>query len=150
MTQPKSTPKAGPKAAPAAGAGSAGQATAAEHLNAGARELTVPEPLAEAESMLLKVGLALPVLGLILIGIAWYAASGTANVAEQVPYLISGGIVGLALVLIGIGLFVRYSLTRLFRFWLARMLIEQQTQTDRVVEAIDNLETALRRSQVGK
>lgn len=52
--------------------------------------------------------------------------------------------------LIGIGLFVRYSLTRLFRFWLARMLIEQQTQTDRVVEAIDNLETALRRSQVGK
>ena len=100
--------------------------------------------------MLLKVGLALPVLGLILIGVAWYSASGTANVAEQVPYLISGGIVGLALVLIGIGLFVRYSLTRLFRFWLARMLIEQQTQTDRVVEAIDNLETALRRSQVGK
>ena len=148
MTQPKSTPKAGPKSA--AGAGSAGQATAAERLHAGARELTVPEPLAEAESMLLNVGLALPVLGLILIGVAWYSASGTANVAEQVPYLISGGIVGLALVLIGIGLFVRYSLTRLFRFWLARMLIEQQTQTDRVVEAIDNLETALRRSQVGK
>ena len=146
MTQSKSTPKS----APAAGADSAGQATAADRLHAGARELTVPEPLAEAESMLLKVGLALPVLGLILIGVAWYSASGTANVAEQVPYLISGGIVGLALVLIGIGLFVRYSLTRLFRFWLARMLIEQQTQTDRVVEAIDNLETALRRSQVGK
>jgi hypothetical protein len=100
--------------------------------------------------MLLKIGLALPVIGLILIGVAWYAASGTAFVNEQVPYLISGGLIGLALVLIGIGLFVRYSLTRLFRFWLARMLIEHQTQTDRLIDALDRVENTIRKSQVGK
>lgn len=150
MTQPKTTPKADEAAQSDRIARSARKAETGARLQAGARELTVPEPLAEAESMLLKVGLALPVLGLILIGVAWYSASDTPYVADQIPYLISGGVVGLALVLIGIGLFVRYSLTRLFRFWLARMLIEHQTQTDRIVEAIDNLETAIRRSQVGK
>ena len=38
-------------------------------------------------------------LGLILLG--WFGASGSAREFEQIPYLISGGILGLALVILG-------------------------------------------------
>ena len=118
-------------------AATARRASAEARLQSGVRELSVPEPFAEAESMLLKFALALPVIGIVLMAIAWYAASGTAYVADQIPYVISGGFIGLGLVVVGVGLFVRYSLTRMFRFWLGRILIEQQVQTDRLIDAIE-------------
>lgn len=124
--------------------------SAADRLEAGVQALTVPEPLAEAETILLKAGVALPVIGLVLMLLAWWSASDTPYVADQIPMLISGGLVGLGLVLAGLGLFLRYSLTRLFRFWLARMIVEQQTQTDRVVAALDGVETAIRESRLNK
>lgn len=119
-------------------------------LEAGVQALSVPEPMAEAEGILLKAGVLMPIIGLVLMVVAWWTSSGTAVVAEQIPMLISGGIVGLGLLLIGLGLFVRYSLTRMFRFWLARLMVEQQAQTDRLVAALDNVETAIRESRVGK
>jgi hypothetical protein len=122
----------------------------ADRLEAGVQALTVPEPMAEAESLLLKIGVALPLVGLVVVMVGWWQTSGTAIVAEQVPSLISGGLLGLGLVIIGLGLFVRYSLTRMFRFWLARLMVEQQAQTDRVVAALDGIETAIREGRVGK
>lgn len=127
-----------------------GTTSAADRLEAGVQSLTVPEPLAEAENLLLKIGVALPLVGVVVVMVGWWQTSGTAIVAEQVPSLISGGLLGLGLILIGVGLFVRYSLTRLFRFWLARVIVEQQAQTDRVVAALDNLETAIRESRMNK
>ena len=47
------------------------------------------------------------------------------------------------LAIIGVGLFIRFSLARLLRFWLARMVVEQQAQTDRVVEALARIEAKL-------
>ena len=46
--------------------------SAADRLQAGAAELTVPEPMASAESMLLKLGFVLPVVGCLLIMLAWW------------------------------------------------------------------------------
>ena len=48
----------------------------------------------------------LPAAGLVLLGFAfmilgWYGASHTAREIEQIPYLISGGLIGLGLVVIG-------------------------------------------------
>ncbi len=103
----------------------------------------MPEPSADAEGLLLKIGLILPVIGVILIVIAYWNASGSKYVADQVPMLISGGILGIGLAIIGVGLFIRFSLARLLRFWLARMVVEQQTQTDRVVEALGRIEAKL-------
>lgn len=114
------------------------------------QSLTVPEPLAEAETILLKSGVALPVIGLVLMLAAWWSASDTPYVADQIPMLISGGLVGLGLLLVGVGLFLRYSLTRLFRFWLARVIVEQQTQNERVLAALDGIETAIRESRLGR
>ena len=124
--------------------------TAADRLEAGVQALTVPEPLAEAETLLLKSGAVLPVIGLVLMIAAWWSASDTPYVADQIPMLISGGLVGLGLLLVGIGLFLRYSLTRLFRFWLARVIVEQQTQNERVLAALDGIETAIRESRINR
>ena len=118
-------------------------ANAADLLEAGVADLHVPEPSADAESLLMKLGFALPILGVVLILIAYWNAAGSKYVADQVPMLISGGILGLGLAVIGVGLFIRFSLARLLRFWLARMVVEQQAQTDRVVEALGRIEAKL-------
>ncbi|MFN8016688.1 MAG: hypothetical protein U0P45_01055 [Acidimicrobiales bacterium] len=118
-------------------------ASPADRLEEGVDELRVPEPSADAESLLMKVGLALPIIGVILIVVAYWNASGTEYVADQVPMLISGGILGIGLTVIGLGLFIRFSLARLLRFWLARLVVEQQAQTDRLVEALGRIEAKL-------
>ncbi len=100
------------------------------------QELKVPEPAADREAMLVKIGIGLPILGLILIGVAWFQAAGTAYVADQIPMLISGAIVGIVLVLAGAVIWLRFSLARLLRVWLARDLIERQRQTDQIVAAL--------------
>ncbi|HWJ97604.1 MAG TPA: hypothetical protein VNQ33_05550 [Acidimicrobiales bacterium] len=117
--------------------------SAADRLELGVEDLHVPEPSADAEGLLLKIGLVLPVIGVILILVAYWNASGSEYVADQVPMLISGGILGIGLAIIGVGLFIRFSLARLLRFWLARMVVEQQAQTDRVVQALGRIEAKL-------
>lgn len=117
--------------------------TPADRLAEGIDELHVPEPSADAEALLLKLGVALPLLGVVLILVAYWNASGSKYVADQVPMLLSGGILGLGLAILGVGLFLRFSLARLLRFWLARLVVEQQEQTDRVVEALARIEAKL-------
>ncbi len=118
--------------------------TAADRLEAGMAEVHVPEPSADTEALLLKLGIGLPVVGVVLILAAWWQAAGTKYVADQMPMLISGGLFGLALIIVGLGLFLRFSLARLLRFWLARLLVEEQAQTDRLIEALDRVEAAVR------
>ncbi len=96
------------------------------------------------ERLWLIAGMVLPVLGLVAILIGWWGASGTVYPAEQFPYLISGGMLGLGLIIAGAALFVRYSLTRYVRFWLIRMVYEQRAQTDRSVEVLQDIESILR------
>jgi hypothetical protein len=121
----------------------AGPDRPAERLETGVRRLHVPEPRTDRETLLLRAGVAIVVLGGVCIGLGWWGASGTANLAEQIPYLISGGLFGIALVIAGTGLVMRYSLARLFRYWLARLLAEHSLQTDRTVDALDRIEQVL-------
>lgn len=123
---------------------STSSATAVDRLESGVADLHVPEPNADAERLLMKLGVGLPVVGVVLIIIGWFNASGTAFVADQIPMLISGGILGMGLITVGLGLFVRFSLARLLRFWMARLVVEQQAQTDRMVDALERIEAAVR------
>jgi hypothetical protein len=110
----------------------------------GVQALRVAQPTAaRLERRLYWAGILLPVAGLIVIWLGWWGASGTKFVYQEIPYLISGGIVGVALVFIGAALFARYSVARLLRFWLARVIADHQTQTDRVVEALAALTEAV-------
>lgn len=64
--------------------------------------------------LLVVGGLLLP-LGLMLVLLGWEGASNTVFVWEQLPYLISGGLLGLALVFAGGFLYFAYWLTLLVR-----------------------------------
>ena len=48
------------------------------------------------------LGIGVAALGFVLIAFAWGQVAGETNVALQMPYLVSGGMVGLALVLVGL------------------------------------------------
>lgn len=106
-------------------------------------EVNVKTPADQGERTYLLVGMGVAVVGLVVILIGWWGASGTAIVAEQIPYLISGGLLGLGLVIIGGALFVRYSLTRYLRFWVIRSVYEQRAQADRQVEVLERIEAGL-------
>jgi len=106
--------------------------------------LELKTPADDKERVYLLAGVGCMVAGVVAILGAYWGASGTAIVAQQLPYLISGGGIGLALMIVGAALFVRFSLSRYLRFWLIREIYEQRVQTDRVVESLGNVETLLR------
>jgi hypothetical protein len=101
------------------------------HLRAGGR-IKLDERI-----LLLLAGIVAP-LGLIAVLIGWYGAAHTPHLFEQVPYLISGGLFGIALVFLG-GFFY-------FAHWLTTLVKEHRAQSAAVVEAIGRLETALTRA----
>jgi hypothetical protein len=53
-----------------------------------------------------KLGIAVALLGFVLIYLGWNGAGSFNDVRQQFPYLISGGIAGLALVVVGAALLV--------------------------------------------
>ena len=74
------------------------------------RRIPVEQVLAIVSAVLLPLGLAVMLLG-------WYGAAHTPYLFEQVPYLISGGILGLGLAVVG-GLIY-------FGSWVARSAADQ-------------------------
>lgn len=107
-------------------------------------EMDIKTPADADDRSFLLGGIAAMVVGLLVIFAGYWGASGTVNVGEQIPYLVSGGLLGLGLIVVGGVLFVRYSIGRYLRFWLIRLVYEDRAQTDRVVQSLDSIETLLR------
>ncbi len=78
-----------------------------------------------------QLGLLFCLAGLILVWIGWNGAASYTRVDKQFPYLLSGGIAGLALVIIGVGLFVVQS-QRADRVQLEANLTELRLILDRM------------------
>ena len=87
--------------------------------------LSVSSGVPESERRLLVASIVLAVLGVLALVAGYWGASGTRELSEQIPFVISGGLVGVALVFAAAILFARYSLARLARFWLARLIVEE-------------------------
>ena len=98
--------------------------------------MKLADPAASGERRALQLGIGLMVLGVALVALGWYGASGESEVWKEIPYLISGGLGGLTVAVIGSALYLRASLARANRLALLRLLAEQRTQTDRLVEAL--------------
>ena len=128
----------------AAAAGSANSSDRVEQFLAGVYALQTPSQTVRRERRILGAGIVIAIAGFAVIGMGWWGASGTKYVYQEVPYVISGGIFGISLVIVGTVLFARYSAARLLRFWLARLVADQQIQTDRVVDAIMVLTQSLK------
>jgi uncharacterized membrane protein len=107
-------------------------------------DLNIKTPADSGERTYLLVGIVLMVVGVVLIIAGYWGASGTGVLAEQIPYVLSGGFLGLGVMVVGAALFVRYSLSRYLRYWLIRTIYEERTQSDKVVESLGNIEALLR------
>jgi len=98
---------------------------------------------ADRERLLLVIGSVMLVLGLGLAVVGGFQASGTTDMGDQIAFLATGTLIGLALVIAGTALFVRYSIARFMRFWLIRLVHEHRSETDRVVTALKSIEERL-------
>lgn len=93
---------------------------------------------AEGENRFLVGGIILLGVGVVLaIGGAIRVASFGDSPGDQRAILAQGSFLGIALVIVGAALFVRFSLARYMRFWLIRLTYESRANTDRIVDAID-------------
>ena len=84
------------------------------------------------------VGIGIAVLGFVLIAFAWGKVAGIAdNVALQMPYLVSGGLTGLGMVMVGVTI-VNVAAKR-------RDALERKQQTQLLADALAELRNALDR-----
>ena len=81
-----------------------------------------------------KLGLAFCVAGLAVIWAGWNGAASYNDIRKQFPYLISGGLGGLALVVIGVGLMIIQS-QRADRVQLESNLVELRNILERMGSA---------------
>jgi hypothetical protein len=82
---------------------------------------------------LLTVGSILMPLGLVLVLLAWYGAAHTTRLFEQIPYMISGGLLGIVLVIAGGFCY--------FGFFLARLLATSREMLDALLRMEERFET---------
>ena len=79
------------------------------------------------------VGAILMVVGLVLGIYAYFGLSHpTTNPLQQGDATVVG-LLGVGCAVVGTGLFVVFSLTRYFRYWLVRLIYEEREQTDRLL-----------------
>ena len=81
------------------------------------------------------IGIAVAMVGFVLILIAWGQTAGEVNVALQMPYLISGGLTGLGLVMVGVTI-VSVAAKR-------RDAVLREQQTELLADALRELSAAL-------
>jgi hypothetical protein len=89
----------------------------------------------DVDRLQLIAGAVLIVGGLAAIIIGWYGAASTGFPFEQTPYLISGGLLGLALVFLGGFVY--------FAYWVARLVRESRDQSQRAAEILDQIAVSL-------
>src|SRR3954471_21950124 len=87
-----------------------------------------------------QIGLGCIALGLILIGLAWNGAAGVDFVSGQIPYLLSGGALGVSLVVVGTGLIV-VEVSRKNRSAIESQLQELNNSIGRLTAALGGLGT---------
>jgi hypothetical protein len=83
------------------------------------------------ESVRPVLGYVLVAIGLLALLLGWYGVSGESVVAKQLPYLASGGLIGVALVALG------------GRFMLIQDLRHDSRRLDRLETMVDELHAAL-------
>lgn len=99
---------------------------------------------ADVRQLLLAFGAAGMGLGFVAIVLGWYGASHSAYQFQEIPYLISGGLLGVALVVGGGFLF--------FAAWIVRLIEEHRRHAARLarsLEGVDRLVARLEAERAG-
>jgi len=82
---------------------------------------------------LLTVGSILMPLGLVLVLLGWYGSAHTTRIFEQIPYMISGGLLGVVCMIAGGFCY--------FGYFLARMLATSREMLDSLLRLEERFET---------
>jgi hypothetical protein len=106
-----------------------------EQFKSEVAEMKLPDPAAGRDRTYLRLGVVLMVAGVVVAVVGYFLSHGTDNTLQQNDAQVVA-LIGVALSVVGGALFLRYSIASFLRFWLARLSWEQQTQTDRLVEAL--------------
>ena len=97
--------------------------------------------LVATDRWLLIAGSVMVPLGAILVMLGWFGASHTGRLFEQIPYMISGGLFGLVLVIAGGFCY--------FGFWLTRLVSDERHQSHQLLEALGRIEAQLAKGSNG-
>lgn len=107
-------------------------AAPADTLTEGVRTLRIGTARIHlGERILLVLGGIIAPLGLVVVLLGWWGAARTPFLFEQLPYLISGGLLGLGLVFLGAFFY--------FAHWLTELVKEHRVQSRAMLDAIGRL-----------
>lgn len=94
------------------------------------------------ERILMVLGGVIAPLGLVVVLLGWWGAAHSPYVFEQLPYLISGGLLGVGMIFLGAFLY--------FTHWLTQLVKEHRIQSVAVLEALQRLQDQVARRSDGE
>jgi hypothetical protein len=111
-----------------------------ERFRSDVAEMRLRDPKAGRERLWMYLGAVLMIGGVVTAIVAYFQSHGaTAAYNTEGPATqrdaITIGLIGIAVSVVGAAVFLRYSLAQFFRFWLARLIYEQQAATSQLIEA---------------
>ncbi|MGH2795935.1 MAG: hypothetical protein ACRDKG_16715 [Actinomycetota bacterium] len=117
------------------GSNANGDSARIERLRGSVSKLRSRSGKTRPERWLMIIGGGGVVVGLLAIILGWVGASRTPYIFEQLPYLISGGLLGLAFAVVG-GLFY-------FGYWVTQQIQETRRQGEETGEALRQIRDLL-------
>ena len=112
-----------------------------EQFKSDIAEMRIKDPAAGRDILLLRLGAVGMVAGVVITIVAYFLSHGTSEALSQNDDQIVG-MIGIAVAVAGGATFLRYSLAQFLRFWLARLIYEQQAQTERLLAARETSESS--------
>jgi hypothetical protein len=105
--------------------GSTASGARTEAFKSQVSDLKIKDSNSSKDPMLMGLGLLVMVAGVVVAVVSYFMSHGTSNSLSQNDAL-TIGMIGIALSVLGAALFLRYSFSNFLRFWLARVIFEQQ------------------------
>ena len=97
--------------------------------------LRMPAWLDFTNPAMVWIGIGIAAIGFILIGIAWSQVAGETQVYLQLPYLVSAGLTGLGLIMVGVTV-INVSAKR-------RDALERERQIDQLVSILEEVKSVV-------
>jgi hypothetical protein len=80
-------------------------------------------------------GIGLTILGFVIAIISWWSALDSPDAVTGLRS-VCFTLIGAALAIVGIAIWVRNSITRYLRYWIIRLVYEQREQTEQLIKAL--------------
>ncbi|MFI9537718.1 hypothetical protein ACIG56_31325 [Nocardia fusca] len=112
------------------------ESTRADRFVAELAELKIPDPATGRGALWLRAGGTLLILGPVVTVLAYLMSHNTSDALVQRDALVIA-LAGVALSIVGAALFLRYSLTGVLRYWMARQSYDLALLAERLPGAVE-------------